>query len=121
MKCKARIKRCLAQAPLVNEEFLMTVKILNTSENPETVWYSYTIILLIHLMLYRGLILQSRKMEVESIVDARLQERCPKQVAKVLAISARHCVQHETDHRPDMAVIVESLAPLVEQLFDKKL
>ena len=61
--------------------------------------------------------IESRRMEeLEVILDDRLEEKCPRQVARVLAISARHCVQLDNELRPDMNVIVESLTPMLQMM-----
>ena len=72
---------------------------------------------LINLTAWAKPYIESRKMEeLEVILDSRPKERCLRQVARVLAISARHCVQMDNDLRPDMSVIVESLTPLLQML-----
>lgn len=75
---------------------------------------------LVNLTAWAKPYIDSRRMEeLDAILDDRLEEKCPRQVARVLAISARHCVQLENDLRPDMAVIVESLAPLLQMMESK--
>ncbi|CAI7815783.1 unnamed protein product, partial [Closterium sp. NIES-53] len=56
--------------------------------------------------------LNKARPDLESLVDPNLIDPFPEKVARTLAISAKHCIQDDTNMRPMMSDIVDTLRPL---------
>ena len=50
--------------------------------------------------------------DLESLVDPNMMDPFPEKVARTLAISAKHCIHDDTNMRPMMSDIVDTLRPL---------
>lgn len=57
-------------------------------------------------------LLNKGRPDLESLVDPNLIDPFPEKVARTLAISAKHCIQDDTNMRPMMSDIVDTLRPL---------